>query len=105
MPTMKPFLLLAAAITAGAPPYQIDLSRYFANRTAEQSQRTDVLARADAFVNASASALATPQDLAAWLRAYEALLVELRKHDAYVYQTAAALIDRSTTALEALDQR
>jgi oligoendopeptidase F len=98
---MKPFLFLAAAVAIGAPSYQIDLSRYFPDRAAEQSQRAILMARVDVFADTPASVLTTPRALSTWLGSYETLLVELHKHDAYVYLLAEE--DSEDHAAEAAD--
>ncbi len=97
---MNPFVLLVAALAVGAPSYQTDLSRYFADRTTEQSQRAPLLARAQTFVLAT-STPATPQALTARLQAYEALLVALKQHHAYLYLLAEE--DQEDHAAEAAD--
>ncbi|HET6276324.1 MAG TPA: M3 family metallopeptidase [Candidatus Cybelea sp.] len=81
--------LLAAALAIGAAPmprYQIDQARYFASAAAEASSRTTLTARARAFI-----ASPTPRSAHAmrgWLAEYDALLVELERHDIYVYLRA-----------------
>ena len=85
---MKTLLLLAAALAATGPTYQLDLSRYFSTPAAEQAGRSQVLAEVDAFLKRPATSLASPQALADWLAQYDSLSRALNRHDTYVYLRA-----------------
>ena len=71
---------------ATALVYQIDLSRYFASAEAETRSRATVIANAKAF--AASSTPVTPTILLHWLQRYDALLMDLERHDIYVYLKA-----------------
>lgn len=82
-------LVLGAApepLTVPMPQYQIDQARYFASPAAEASSRTALTARVRAFV-ASPTPRSGPA-MRVWLAEYDALLVQLERHDIYVYLRA-----------------
>lgn len=83
------FAAVAAIVLVGAgsnAAYRIDTTRYFASPAAEASSRVQLVARVRSFV-----ASPTPRSahaLRVWLDEYNALLVGLERHDAYVYLRA-----------------
>ncbi len=81
--------LVVAALMLGAAPlpqYQIDQTHYFASAAAEASSRTTLTAKARAFI--AWRAPRSPHAMRLWLDEYDELLVELERHDSYVYLRA-----------------
>lgn len=76
-------IIVAEGTTAA---YQIDLSRYFASAEAATRSRATAIADAKAF--AASATPVTPATLLHWLQRYDALLVDLERHDIYVYLKA-----------------
>jgi oligoendopeptidase F len=79
-------LALAAALAAST--YQVDLTHYFPNPTAEQTDRAAVLRQTDAFVHTQTASLDSPQALLSWLTTLDRLSKALHRHDIYVYLRA-----------------
>ncbi|HSC47147.1 MAG TPA: M3 family metallopeptidase [Gammaproteobacteria bacterium] len=90
---MKTLLLATALSVAAASPYTLDLGRYYPSAMAEQTERTGLLLRVDAFIKQPASSLDTPQAFYGWLSTYDSLSKELRKHNLYVYVRAEEDVD------------
>lgn len=84
---MKAFVspVFAALLVAvvPAPTYQIDLAHYFPSAPTELGGRQAALAAARAFAASPTPALAPA--LLVWLQRYDALLMNLERHDIYVY--------------------
>ncbi len=108
-----PTLILALAVAGAAPdapPYRVDLARWFAGADAEAAQRTTLLADLDRFVADAATPPATPGALLAFLQADDRLRRQLQQHQAYVHLRAAEDTgDRAAaaadSALDAADER
>ncbi|MBV8721819.1 MAG: hypothetical protein JO277_06700 [Candidatus Eremiobacteraeota bacterium] len=77
---------LAALLAATAPQRAAPASALFPSAGAEIASRADAIASARAFIGSSTPT--TPDAMATWLRRYDALLVELQRHDIYVYLRA-----------------
>ncbi len=78
-----------SAILVGAMPatgFSIDKSRYFSGPQAEAASRATAIAAARAFTRSAAPR--TRDAWYQWLQRYDALLVELERHDVYVYLRA-----------------
>ncbi len=78
-----------SAILVGAMPatgFSIDKSRYFSGPQVEQDSRAAAIAAARAFTRSAAPR--TRDGWYQWLQRYDALLVELERHDVYVYLRA-----------------
>ena len=92
-----------AAASALTGSIDLDLTRYFPNDAAEESDRAVLLTRIDSFLKRPATELAAPERLATWLRTYEELSVGLQKHDVYVYVVAER--NRADKAHAAADEK
>src|SRR5581483_1493138 len=75
-------------------------SRYFSNPQAEAASRASAITAARAF--AQSAAPRTPDGWYRWLQRYDALLVDLERHDVYVYLRAEE-DDRDTADADADD--